>query len=221
MPFGMRNAPATFQRLMNLVLSGLPFCEAYLDDLVVCSESWSEHKEHLRVVFCRLNEAGLTVNLAKCEFGQATVVYLGKIVGGGLVRPVQVKVECIEAFPVPTNRTELRRYLAMVGYYRGFCKKFSAVASPLTNLLSPKVNFKWSTVCQLAFEQTKRLLVNAPILAAPRFDQPFKLAVDASDTGVGAVLYKKAQMGFSTQFLFSETRCPEGSTGTGYGSGAF
>lgn len=154
MPFGMRNAPATFQRLMNLVLSGLPFCEAYLDDLVVCSESWSEHMEHLRVVFCRLNEAGLTVNLAKCEFGQATVVYLGKIVGGGQVRPVQAKVECIEAFPVPTNRTELCRYLAMVGYYRGFCKHFSAVASPLTDLLSPKVDFKWSTVCQLAFEQT-------------------------------------------------------------------
>lgn len=121
MPFGMRNAPATFQRLMNLVLSGLPFCEVYLDDLVVCSESWSEHMEHLRVAFCRLNEAGLTANLDKCEFGQATVVHLGRIVGGGQVRPVQAKVECIEAFPVPTNRTELRRYLAMVGYYNFCC----------------------------------------------------------------------------------------------------
>lgn len=111
MAFGMRNAPATFQRLMNIVLAGLSFCEAYLDDSVVCSVSWSEHVEHVHAVFHRLKEAGLTVNLSKCEFGQATVTYLGKVVGGG-----QAKVECIEAFPVPTNRTELRRYLAMVGY---------------------------------------------------------------------------------------------------------
>lgn len=94
----------------------------------------------------------------------------------------------------PTEQI-LRHCLAMVGYYRGFCKKISAVASPLTALLSPKVNFKWSTVCQLAFEQTKRLLVNAPILAAPRCDQPFKLAVDASDTGVGAVLLQEGTDG--------------------------
>lgn len=122
MPFRMRNAPATFQRLMNLVLSGLPFCEAYLDDLVVCSESWSEHVEHLHAVFFCLNEVGLTINLAKCEFGQTTVKYLRKIVGGGQVRSVQIKVECIETFSVPNDRTELRCYLAMVGYYRGFCK---------------------------------------------------------------------------------------------------
>lgn len=72
----------------------------------------------------------MTVNLSKCEFGQATVTYLGKVVGGGQVRPVQAKVECIKTFPFPINQTELRRYLAMVGYYRGFCKNFFAVASP-------------------------------------------------------------------------------------------
>lgn len=105
MAFGMRNAPATFQRLMNIVLSGLSFCEAYLDDLVVCSETWVEHLEHLRVVYGRLKEANLTVNLSKCQFAQATVTYLGKVVGGGQVRPVQAKVESIVAFPVPTTRT--------------------------------------------------------------------------------------------------------------------
>lgn len=188
MAFGMCNAPATFQRLMNAVLSGLSFCEAYLDDLVICSSSWTEHVDHLSSVFVRLSEASLTVNLSKCEFGQATVTYLGKRVGGGEVRPLQAKVEAILAVPVPKTRTELRRYLAMVGYYRGFCENFSAVASPLTDLLSPKVDFRWSPLCQSAFEQTKSLLVNAPVLSAPRFDVPFKLAVDACDTGVGAVL---------------------------------
>lgn len=78
MAFGMRNAPATFQRLMNLVLSGLAFCEAHLDDLVVCSDSWVEHVDHLQTVFSHLTDAGLTVNLSKCEFRQATVTYLGK-----------------------------------------------------------------------------------------------------------------------------------------------
>ena len=76
----------------------------------------------------------------------------------------------------------------MVGYYRGFCKNFSVVAAPLTDLLSPKVNFVWSPACQDAFEETKRLLLNAPVLAAPDFSCAFKLAVDASDTGVGGVL---------------------------------
>lgn len=195
MAFGMRNAPATFQRLMNVTLSGLSCCEAYLDDLVVCSESWAEHVEHLESVFSRLKGAGLTVNLTKCEFAQAKVTYLGKVVGGGQVRPVHAKVESILNFPAPTNRTELRRYLAMVGYYRGFCKNFSSVASPLTDLLSPKVSFTWTEACQTAFQHTKSLLSNAPVLSAPRFDCPFKLAVDASDTGVGGVLLQEGPDG--------------------------
>lgn len=107
MAFGMHNVLATFQHLMNVALSSLLFCEAYLDDLVVCSESWVEHLEQLHTVFYCLKEAGLTVNLSKCELGQATVTYFGKVVGGGQVRPVQAKVECIEAFPVPTTRIEL------------------------------------------------------------------------------------------------------------------
>ena len=83
MPFGVRNAPATFQRLVNTVLSGLSGCEAYFDDIVVYSKTWEEHIQQLRVVFGRLSEANLTLNLANCEFGQATVTYLGKIVGRG------------------------------------------------------------------------------------------------------------------------------------------
>ena len=102
------------------------------------------------------------------------------MVGGGKVRPVQAKVESIVAFPIPATRTELRRYLAMVDYYRGFCRNFSAVASPLTDLLSPKVPFIWTECCQRAFDMTKNLLLCAPVLA-----------VDASDTGVGAVLLQE------------------------------
>ncbi len=193
MAFGLRNAPATFQRLINRVIEGMRNVEAYLDDLVIYSASWSEHIKQLDTLFNRLSCANLTVNLAKCEFGRATVTYLGKIVGGGQVRPVESKVEAIIHFPVPTTRRELRRFLGMVGYYRNFCVNFSAVASPLTDLLSPKVPFKWTESCQMSFEQFKALLINSPILFAPDFSSPFLLAVDASDTGVGAVLLQRDQ----------------------------
>lgn len=195
MAFGLRNAPATFQRLVNRVIDGMHNIEAYLDDLVIYSASWSEHVKQLHVLFSRLSDANLTVNLAKCEFGRATVTYLGKIVGGGQVRPVESKVEAITHFPVPTTRRELRRFLGMVGYYRNFCVNFSVVASPLTDLLSPKVPFKWTEPCQMSFEKIKALLINSPILFAPDFSSPFLLAVDASDTGAGAVLLQRDQTG--------------------------
>ena len=88
MPFGLRNAPATFQRLMTKVLGDLEGCTVYLDDVVVCSDTWSSHVERVRALFMRLAEARLTINLAKCEFAQATVTFLGRIVGQGKVRPV-------------------------------------------------------------------------------------------------------------------------------------
>ncbi|XP_035235565.1 uncharacterized protein LOC118206694 [Anguilla anguilla] len=175
MPFGMRNAPATFQRLVNLVVSDLPGCEAYLDDLVIYSATWAEHINQMGELFDRLSAANLTVNLAKCEFGQATVMYLGKVVGRGQVHPVDSKVESVLAFPAPKTRRELRRFLGMVGYYRSFCKNFSAVVSPLTDLLSPKTYFTWTDKCQRSFENVKALLVSTPVLSAPDFIRPFKL----------------------------------------------
>lgn len=164
MPFGMRNAPATFQRLVNTVLMGLSGCAAYLDDIVVYSSSWSEHILQLSAVFGRLRDANLMLNLAKCEFGQATITYLGKVVGRGQVKPVLIKVDAIVSFPAPRSRRELRHFLGMAGYYRSFCKNFSPVAAPLTDLLSPKARFVWTDWCQRAFEDVKSLMVNAPLI---------------------------------------------------------
>ncbi len=104
MAFGLRNAPATFQRLVNMILTDVKNCSAYLDDLVVYSKDWSDHIKSLRMVFERLAKALLTLNLAKCEFCQATVTYLGKEVGHGQVRPVEAKVMAISDFPVPNTR---------------------------------------------------------------------------------------------------------------------
>lgn len=195
MAFGLRNAPATFQRLVNTVLAGIPNCSAYLDDVVVYSRDWDEHMKSLRAVFERFASASLTLNLAKCEFGQAKVMYLGKEVGHGQVRPVEVKVEAISKFPVPTTRRELRRFLGMAGYYRSFCRNFSSVVSPLTSLLSPSTAFVWSAECQYAFESVKTLLSSSPVLAAPDLERPFKLEVDASNVGAGAVLLQDDEQG--------------------------
>lgn len=130
----------------------------------------------------------LSVNLSKSEFAKATVTYLGKVVGQGPVRPVRAKVEAIDKYPTPTTKKELMRFLGMVGFYRCFCRNFSAVAVPLTNLLRGGVDFCWTPLCQQAFERVKMLLTEAPVLAAPSFDRAFKLQVDASNVGAGAVL---------------------------------
>ncbi|TKS65422.1 Retrovirus-related Pol polyprotein from transposon opus [Collichthys lucidus] len=188
MAFGMRNAPATFQRLMQRVLGNVPGCSVYLDDVVVYSKDWVSHMSSLRDVFQRLAEASLTLNLAKCEFGKAMVTYLGKRVGHGQVLPVTTKIEAVLTLPTPTTRRELRRFLGMAGYYRCFCKNFSIVVAPLTKLCSPAIPFVWDDACDHAFTAAKSLLCSAPVLAAPDFTRPFKLEVDASAIGAGAVL---------------------------------
>lgn len=191
MAFGLRNAPATFQRLVNTVLAGVSNCSAYLDDLVVYSMSWSEHLSLLGTVFQRLETASLTLNLAKCEIGKATITYLGKQVGQGQVRPVEAKIAAILEFPAPSTRRELRRFIGMAGYYRNFCRNFSTVARPLTDLLSPSKSFGWSLESQQAFENIKALLCSTPVLSAPNFAVPFTLEVDASAYGTGAVLLQE------------------------------
>lgn len=173
------------------MLGDVPNCDAYLDDIVVYNESWGDHIETLEMVFERLKRASLTLNLSKCEIGKATVTYLGKKVGHGWVKPVEAKVEAILKFPKPNNKRELRRFLGMSGYYRGFCRNFSSVVAPLTDLLSTMRMFRWSRDCDRAFEAAKDLLSNAPVLAAPNFKLPFKLQVDASHVGAGAVLIQE------------------------------
>ena len=188
MSFGLRNAPSSFQRLMNYVISGLEGCAVYLDDVVTVGDTWPVHLSRLSALFERFSAANLTINLAKCEFAQATVVYLGKVVGQGEVRPVRAKVMAIDHFPAPTTKKELMRFLGMIGYYRGFCSNFSTVVAPLTNLLKGKVHFSWTEECQRALDNAKLLLSTEPVLAAPQLDRPFKLQVDASQVGAGAVL---------------------------------
>lgn len=121
---------------------------------------------------------------------------MGKEVGQGQVCPVSAKVSAIADFPVPTTRRELRRFLGMAGYFRSFCQNFSTVVHPLTSLLSSANAFIWTDVCQHAFDSAKLLLTSAPVLAAPDFTLSFKLEVDASALGMGAVLLQEDDVGF-------------------------
>ena len=170
MPFGMKNAPEMFQRLINQITKNFEGCEAYIDDVVVFSSTWEQHLHRVRELFSRLRQANLTVNLVKSEFGHAHVMYLGHVVGQGQVKPVDAKVRVIVEYPAPTTRRELMRFLGMAGYYRKFCRNFASVCESLTNLLKKNSVFLWSESCRKAFETIKSLLVSAPVLATPDFD---------------------------------------------------
>ena len=208
MPFGMKNAPATFQRMVNKLVRDIDGCEGYIDDVVIFSDNWSDHIRQIERFFQIMREAKLTINLMKSEFGKATVKYLGHIVGQGQVRPLDAKIQTIVKYPIPTSRKELARFLGMAGYYRNFCLNFSDIAAPLTNLLSKKVKFVWTDDCQLAFDKVKLLLQKSPVLKSPDYEKPFKLIIDSSDVGTGSVLVQEASDGldhpvsyFSKKFL--------------------
>lgn len=141
MAFGIRNAPASFQRLVNTVLNDMPDYEAFSDDIVLYSRTWPAHMCQMHKLFQRLTEANFTLNLAKSEFAKAKITYLGNVVGGVEVRPAEAEVAAILEFPAPADRHSLRRFLGMVGYYRSFCQNFSSIVSPLIDLLIPKVPF--------------------------------------------------------------------------------
>ena len=208
MPFGMKNAPATFQRMVNKLVRDIDGCEGYIDDVVIFSDNWSDHIRQIERFFQIMREAKLTINLMKSEFGKATVKYLGHIIGQGQVRPLDAKIQTIVKYPIPTSRKELARFLGMAGYYRNFCLNFSDIAAPLTNLLSKKVKFVWTDDCQLAFDKVKLLLQKSPVLKSPDYEKPFKLIIDSSDVGTGSVLVQEASDGldhpvsyFSKKFL--------------------
>ena len=208
MPFGMKNAPATFQRMVNKLVRDIDGCEGYIDDVVIFSDNWSDHIHQIKRFFQIMREAKLTINLMKSEFGKATVKYLGHIVGQGQVRPLDAKIQTIVKYPIPTSRKELARFLGMAGYYRNFCLNFSDIAAPLTNLLSKRVKFVWTDDCQLAFDKVKLLLQKSPVLKSPDYEKPFKLIIDSSDVGTGSVLVQEASDGldhpvsyFSKKFL--------------------
>ena len=186
MPFGLSKAPATFQRLMDLVLAGLQWseCLVYLDDVIVLGRSFEEHLKNLQSVLQRLRQAGLRLKLSKCSFFQHQVKYLGHIISREGVATDPVKTQKVANWPVPTSKREVQQFLGFAGYYRRFIREFAHTARPLYRLTERTATFKWTNECADAFQALRQSLCSPPVLAYPDFTRPFILDTDASDTGI-------------------------------------
>uniref|UniRef100_A0A3B3CRR4 Gypsy retrotransposon integrase-like protein 1 n=1 Tax=Oryzias melastigma TaxID=30732 RepID=A0A3B3CRR4_ORYME len=193
MPFGLTNAPAVFQRMVNDILRDFlnRFVFVYLDDILIYSHDQAQHEHHVRLVLERLLENQLYVKHEKCEFHVPTVQFLGYIIEPGRIRPDPSKIEAVTNWPPPETRRKLQQFLGFANFYRRFIRNYSGIASPLTRLTSTNRPFVWSTEAQHAFDKLKNLFVNAPILIQPDTSRQFIVEVDASDSGVGAVLSQK------------------------------
>ncbi|KAE9305076.1 hypothetical protein PR003_g21593 [Phytophthora rubi] len=191
MPFGLANAPGTFQRMMDAVLRGLTCqsCLVYLDDVIIFSRgSVARHVVQLAAVLERLAGAGLSLKASKCSFASEKLNYLGHELDGAGVRPMSSLVESVKNFPTPTDVTEVKRFVHMAGYYRRFVSDFAAKAAPMTKLLRKGVVWRWGDSQKEAFECLKKALTERPLLAYPDFSRPFRLVTDASQVGLGAAL---------------------------------
>lgn len=190
MPFGLKNAPSTFQRVMDNILRELQgkICLVYLDDIIIFSTSLQEHGENLRKVFSRLREANLKVQLDKSEFFHKEIAFLGHVVTTEGVKPNPEKIQAIKNFPIPRSTKEIKSFLGLLGYYRKFIKDFAKLTKPLTECLKKGRKIDLNDRYVKTFEACKDLLMNDPILQYPDFSKPFVLTTDASNFAIGAVL---------------------------------
>ena len=187
---GLTNSPATFQRMMELILRGLPWhiCMVYLDDILIYSRSFEDHLANLEEVLTRVQTAGLRLNPSKCHFARDHVVFLGHVVSRQGLQPDPRNTEKVSSWPTPRSPSEVRAFVGLCSYYRRFVKNFSQFAAPLNRLAGKNVPFEWTADCETAFAYLKRVLTSSPVVSLPDFALPFKVYTDASKDSVGAVL---------------------------------
>lgn len=210
MPFGLCNAPATFQRLMERCMGDLNLrdCLIYLDDIIIFSHDVDSHLERLDAVFQRLADYNLKIKPSKCEFFKTKTTYLGHVVSADGIQADPNKIEAVKSWPAPKSIKEVRQFLGFAGYYRRFIKGFASIARPLNNLLIghptnkqkakdkkplKRTPFKWEQEEEQAFQKIKDILTNPPVLAYADYTKTFKVHTDASCNGLGAVLYQQQE----------------------------
>lgn len=189
-PFGLTSAPATFQSVMNNILSSLlrKCVLVFVDDILIYSRTLEEHLVHLQTVFQILHKHQLKVKKSKCSFAQQKLAYLGHIISPNGVSTDSDKIAVVQSWPVPSSVKELRSFLGLAGYYRKFVLNYGILSKPLTSLLKKGQLYLWTSATDQAFQAIKHALVTAPVLAMPDFSIPFVVETDASDKGMGAVL---------------------------------
>lgn len=208
MAFGLTNAPATFQRLMERCMGELNLreCLIFLDDILIYSRTFEEHIKRINAVFSRLQQHGLKLKPSKCEFFKTSVKYLGHVVSENGVETDPDKIKALSEWPVPTDIKTLRSFLGFAGYYRRFIKDYARVVKPLNDLLvghstnksvssrkkKKKITpWQWGKDQQEAFDLLKEKLSSPPVLGYADFTKPFVVHTDASTEGLGAVLYQE------------------------------
>ena len=190
MPFGLCNAPATFQRCMLSMFSDMVerIMEVYMDDITVYGDDFEECLTNLEAILQRCIEKNLVLNWEKCHFMVNQGIVLGHIISNKGIEVDKAKIDIISKLPPPTNVKTIRQFLGHAGFYRRFIKEFSKIAKPLYKLLEKDAKFVWEEDCQKSFEELKFHLTTAPIVRAPNWQLPFEVMCDASDLAIGAVL---------------------------------
>ena len=190
-PFGLVQAPAHFQKLINEVLTDCNFTMGYLDDIIIFSKTKEEHLEHLETIFNRLHEAGLKLKLQKCSFFKKHIQYLGHLISDEGIQPLPEKLESIAKMPISKNVKQVKQFLGLVGYYRKFVPRFADISRILTKLTCKDQEFKWTPECDKCFHTLKDYLQEAPILRYPDRAASYTLYTDTSKYAYAGVLTQR------------------------------
>lgn len=193
MTFGLRNAAPTFQRYIDTALRGLEFCFALIDDILIASKDHEEHRQHLRIIFERLRQHGLCINVSKCVFGVPSVQYLGYQIDENGSKPMPDRILALANYTKPSTIAELRRFLGAINFYRKSLRNAAEIQAPLHELLTgstkrDKRPVKWNPRAERAFEECKNQIANATLLRHPIPNATLSIQSDASDTAMGGVL---------------------------------
>lgn len=205
MPFGLKNAPATFQRMINFVLQKYinKTCVVYLDDILIFSTSLQEHIEAINNIFKELRKYNLKIQIDKCNFFSRSTEYLGHILTPEGIKPNEKKIEVIKNIKLPTTQKQIKSFLGITGFYRKFIKDYAKVAQNMTKYLKKnrKINLQ-DPLYKESFEKLKNMITSYPILRYPDFKRQFELVTDASDFAIGAVLQQGGHpVGFASRTL--------------------
>ncbi|RDX74718.1 Retrovirus-related Pol polyprotein from transposon 17.6, partial [Mucuna pruriens] len=197
MPFGLYNAPSTFQRCMMSIFSDLlqDYMEVFMDDFTVYADSFEACLSNLSKLLKSCIDTNLVLNFEKCHFMVTEGIVLGHLVSNRGIEVDKAKIDIITSLPNPASVREVRSFLGHAGFYRRFIKNFSKLALPLSKLLQKDVEFNFDQPCIEAFQELKSRLTSAPILQAPNWDLPFELMCDASNSALGVVLGQRARVG--------------------------
>ena len=187
-PFGLVQAPAYFQLLMNKVLKGLQFTMMYLDNIIIFSQDELQHLDYLEIVFGCLWEAGLKMKCSKCDFFKSEIHYFGHLISPEGISPLLNKLDSIKHMPAPNSTKEIKQFLGLTGYYQKFVPRFADISRPLTTLMKKDTKFEWTSACQKSFELLKEALCGEPVLKYADTSKPYTLYTDASKYGWAGVL---------------------------------